>query len=463
MKAKLKTYVGTRARIILGIAVIATLVEATRAHPKEPTSKAVASMLGSAIGGSVEDEAFVWEPSLGPWVDLMWGRRVIFVGRMRGQALRDVFRARVRLDRKGTALSIAEHHALTKTTLGDERDLVVGKRSVAYRTVHEDRVVALTVLQHIDDGTRIGMFDTVKHWWKQWTDAGLRAHHVVFETPPQQARIESQTSGWVLSFGDPAMAATFIDGVLKKDKSQTDPYQAHSFTVYESAEARPKAQTITIEKRSPVAEAPAAVHLIESGKPGIEIRLIDTRRLNIGLAVGQRNPVAVTGPGASGDEPTRRRSIIRARFGGGETKADPEAGLVVAKRVLVPLKAHKPTLAIDRFGRAFIGRWPASSSSNASATRWEAIWQASEGLVTNGAIDESETLDLSVRRVTLCTTKDGQLLHAEAKNTTGRALAQALLAHGCLEAITLDDAFDPSIAMRLSEQPLREPVARSHL
>jgi hypothetical protein len=129
---------------------------------------ALASALAHGIGSArVETRDLRWEPSRGPFEDLVVGRWLLFLARATNEDTRDVWRARVRVAPDGAVLQIADLHDLTNTPLGDDHQLVVHGGYAAFSTRAYGQEQGVTLLSLEGEGAQ--------NKTTQWLDRGMAA------------------------------------------------------------------------------------------------------------------------------------------------------------------------------------------------------------------------------------------------------------------------------------------------
>ncbi len=194
------------------------------AGPSLPTRSAegVAAMLGAAVGGEVRPDDFVWEARGGFWSDAYVGRQVLFLarrpGREGGAAPADLHRARVRLTRAGQPLSLGFVRNLTRSPLGDDRDLVAVGHRAAYVTAAFGAVQGVTLLDLDGEGDARearGFIEraasAVESWLATGSTRGIGRTEVTFGAPPAEAREEISGELLVMALGKEARPAA-LDG-----------------------------------------------------------------------------------------------------------------------------------------------------------------------------------------------------------------------------------------------------------
>jgi hypothetical protein len=210
--------------------VLAALVHAVSSPAPAPRSaEGVAAMLGAAAGGEVRPDDFVWEARGGFWTDAILGRRVVFLARRAGSAGADLYRARVRLTRDGRPLGAGGVRNLTRSPLGDDRDLVAYGHHAAYVTSAFGAVQGVTLLDLSGEGDtretrRAGrLAAAVESWLDTGSTRGIGRTEITFGAPPTEIREEMQGDLLVLALGKEGLPAALDlrDGTLETGPSNT--------------------------------------------------------------------------------------------------------------------------------------------------------------------------------------------------------------------------------------------------
>jgi hypothetical protein len=94
----------------------------------------LAAELGAEVGGVVTPADIRWEPSRGPILDLVLGRRILFLASETAKGPRDVYRAGARVTPEGRVLELLAAKNLTATPLGDDHALVLEGQHAAFAT-----------------------------------------------------------------------------------------------------------------------------------------------------------------------------------------------------------------------------------------------------------------------------------------------------------------------------------------
>ncbi|MFP6684913.1 MAG: phosphodiester glycosidase family protein [Polyangiaceae bacterium] len=454
MSAQLRSYLASRRRTVLWIAAAAAAAQVLGPSPPEPSTRGVAQILGASIGGQVDPTAFYWEPSGGTTSDLLFGRRVVFLGRRDGDTNRDVFRAAVRVSRNGRPLNVVATYNLTKTSASDEQQLVTGGNQIAFVSDHAGSVRGVSVLQLAEAPPKTSWMRGLGLRLRAWLDDGspnpLRRRVVAFQHPPKQAAIELRPEGLAMALGTPSQAALWRLDTLTVTTEGPDKHGSQAFMVpidtswchiagrlcHALQPSRGTAPTLSLPLGTNDEPPPIRSRSVESA-PELKLITIDTRRVGLGIAAGYSRPQAQTGPGGSGRlQPTPSRLL--ARFGGGPTWLDPTAGLVVDRRVLIPLERGRPSVALDEHANIFLGTWRGTQGDQALEKRWRTVFQGHETLVRDGQVVPSAAQDKPRTRVSLCRTKRDVLLYSRSPSMPARQLAELLVKADCAFAMTID-------------------------
>lgn len=145
-----RSYVRTRLGVFAAALGLALGNQCVSTRPPVSELSHVAAFLGNHVGGrgdrvDVKAESIQWEPSRGAFGDLVWGRRVLFLGSVAG-GLDDVYRAKVRVAPDGSVLQVNQWRNLTETPLGEETALVVNEHSAMFGTTAYGELQGVTVL-----------------------------------------------------------------------------------------------------------------------------------------------------------------------------------------------------------------------------------------------------------------------------------------------------------------------------
>jgi hypothetical protein len=227
-KAVVTSYFRSRASLLLAMALCSFVIGIAAGAPPARSAEAIAAMLGSAAGGSVLPDDFIWEERGGFLRDLFFGRNVLFLAAMPperpgGAIPHEIFRARVRLTRSGRPIALATVKNISRTPLGDERDLIARGRFVAFSTVAYGVVQKITLLDRKGDlqpqhpsssGERLRA--RLENWMETASPAGIAMTEVSFAMPPDQARFELTDGALVMALGPTAAPAALSlhDGSL---------------------------------------------------------------------------------------------------------------------------------------------------------------------------------------------------------------------------------------------------------
>lgn len=233
MIGAVETHAKSRGPLLGAVALVALVLGVRTASPPERTIEGVAKALGEAAGGTVKTDDFLWEERGGFLHDAFLGRRVLFLASTSPNGPRDLYRARVRLTRAGRPITIDAPKNLTRTPLGDERDLSGSGHRVAFATATPDGVQGITLLDL--DGANDGaasprdrantlgskLLRALDRLVATGSTKGLSRTEIAFAQPPPEAKLEVGPSALVLSLGSEAMPAAidFETGALQIDRA----------------------------------------------------------------------------------------------------------------------------------------------------------------------------------------------------------------------------------------------------
>lgn len=165
--------------------------------PPEPTVAGLAGALGAEAGVVVEPRDVAWEPSGGLLEELLYGRRLLFLGAPARGAPRDVFRAAVRVSRDGKPLSVHALRNLTETPLGDDAGLHVRGARATFATVAFGKVQAISVLelagpreQDLPPGRLHRLLHAVTAFQETASFRGIGRTDIVLDVPAPRARLK---------------------------------------------------------------------------------------------------------------------------------------------------------------------------------------------------------------------------------------------------------------------------------
>ncbi|MBW2455205.1 MAG: hypothetical protein JRI68_11875 [Deltaproteobacteria bacterium] len=545
----------SRLPLLAVVALVAVILRLAAQAPAERTLEGVAELLGAAVDGTVAADEFVWEPSEGRLVDVLFGRNVLFLAETEAAGPRDLYRARVRVSREGRPLAVRSTTNLTHTPLGDEALLVARNRYVAFATQAFNRVQGVTVID-LDGAARPNLgwarrlIWAIDNYRSVGTLRGLARREVVFGAPPSSAQIELQGHQLVLALGDPPQPASLDLVAGKLNPGSDDRFDIQSWAAPAWAKRLPEALCAQLRaqgdeaaadrllaslatashrlarwsngsSRSRAAAEPQAAadgpatrwppanipsrfaqplegegqwrppqldwlpkptaaigepepYLVETvirpdpDRPDADVRLvaIDTRQLELRIEAGFEVPRPQSGPRGRGAIPPGDRSRVVAAFNGAFQRLEPDAGIVVNRRVLVPPQPHRATVAVDVWGRTHLGSWGDRSQLPRDVV---SVRQHLDLLVEDGDINPHERErwgfppeggDFATERSALCRTGAGLLVYGWGRQVTSTTLAEALLLAGCQDALHLDMSPGHGGFSYLNAQT--DPV-RSHL
>ncbi|MEP7123466.1 MAG: hypothetical protein ABJE95_21240 [Byssovorax sp.] len=230
-------------------ATVALVLGFRRPAPPSRTADGVATMLGEASGGEVRADDFVWEERGGFVSDAFLGRRVLFLARRGAGAPADLYRARVRLTRSGRPIGVGELHNLTRSPLGDDRELVAHGRHAAFVTSAGGRVQGITLLDLDGEGAsreartgreRFGA--SIQGVLATGSPAGIGRTEVTFEALPDDAKVELSDDALVMALGKEGAAAALDLRTGAVNAGPRNPFSARALRI--PGPARPLGEAV---------------------------------------------------------------------------------------------------------------------------------------------------------------------------------------------------------------------------
>lgn len=339
------------ARSRVGLIVAGTCVAcAWAAAPRPPAfdERTTAKLLGAAIGGEVDPDAYVWRPSNG-WVDDLYrGRRVVFLGRSGGgEGPRDVFIGRVVVARDGRPLSVRDVHPWITTPDGDETDLVVHSGRVAFATRFQGRYQSVSFAE---------------------LDAE-EVHRVALPAPSEDLAFELGAEQLVIRHAD----TTSLVDLVSTQTIAGDVLGVVSVSSKIDAVAVEHAPTLQLGNTSEVnTDAPfppagfeAGLVLGEGFEPAVSTCdrgdahaiVVDARQLELALQIGASSPPSTTGFLASGRRPSAWASKqVVAAFEVVTPRSKAIAGALFGGHWIAPMMGTIPIVTSDD-GALTLGPW----------------------------------------------------------------------------------------------------------
>jgi hypothetical protein len=206
---RLASFYRRRAWVAGAAGVIGLIAALARPSPPERSVRGLAELLSSAARVKVDASEIAWEPSDGALSDLFSGRRVLFLGRERPDAGREVYRAEVRLGFDGSPISVTCVRNLTQTPLGDDAGLVVRDRRAVFATVAFGRIQGISVLDL--DGVREAdrppaLWDRallgVSSYQRTGSFRGVGRTDIVLDLPAESAHLRLEKHRLHVDFGE---------------------------------------------------------------------------------------------------------------------------------------------------------------------------------------------------------------------------------------------------------------------
>jgi hypothetical protein len=464
-------------------------------RPPERSVDALRGWLGERVHGTIAAGDLVWEPQGGVLAELVSGRGLWFLASAEPGGARDVYRAWVRLAPNGQPLSVRRVLALTHTPAADESGLVWRDGRVAFATLANGRVAAVSVLEPTRERVtsplarlvaraRTGELTPLERtdvWLDTKTSAAaitLDEHALRIEFPDLERsfsydleRRRFSGEGDTLAHANSSLAdegAPRLDVLaLARNAFGMELTALGGRAWFRAAEAfrhfvppaagarRPAASNVHpsfTAVKSPLlkpplgtdpAAGPAEGYLFrattypDAARPNavLELVALDLRQLELGYAAGSEWPQASAGAPGEGRLPrdaARYRRVV-AVFNAGPEAAYARYGAMADGRVLSPPRARWPSAVVSRSARVSLGAWTHGDEIPPDVA---AFTQRESALVSAGAPIPSQ--DDSVRRRTaLCTLGDGRLVYAYGDALDAATLASALAHAGCEYALPL--------------------------
>lgn len=263
MIGALKTHAKSRGLLAGGVALVALVVRFGAEAPPPRSVEGVAALLGRAAAASVKPDDFLWEERGGFLHDAFVGRRVLFLASDAAagpSAPRDLYRARVRLTRAGRPISVADVRNLTRTPLGDDRDLAGAGHHVAFATQTAEGVQGITVLDLAGPGApthSARVFTWIDRWLATGSTRGLARTEIAFERPPEEAKLEVGPGALVMALGAEGVPAAFDFATSTVQTGRTNPFGAAAQSLPEMP--RPPAVVLTDLAARALGPRPAAL------------------------------------------------------------------------------------------------------------------------------------------------------------------------------------------------------------
>jgi hypothetical protein len=296
-KAVVVLHFRSRGRLFLAIALMAVVLGIAAPAPPARSTQAIAAMLGASVGGVVLPDDFIWEERGGFFRDAFLGRHVLFLAAMPpdspgGAGMHEVFRARVRLTRSGRPIALVAVKNISRTPLGDERDLLARGRYVAFSTVAYGVVQKITLLDRggdspLREARALGdrLLAQIENWIETDTTKGFGVTEVSFAMPPDAARFELTEHALVMALGPTAAPAALSLDSGSLNPGPENPHGARMQRILHPV--RPSSKVVTAAVRERVGPAAAA---------RVQRAFFDLRRLTAGAPRPRPWPAKAAAP-----------------------------------------------------------------------------------------------------------------------------------------------------------------------
>jgi hypothetical protein len=492
VRARLTQYLRSRGRALGVLVVLGLGAHACSSRPRDPGVFGLAAWLGEQAQASVGPTDFVWGARANVLVELAWGRSIWFLGAEQAGGARDLYRARARLAPTGRPLALRGLVNVTATPDADESGLVLRAGRLAFGSVSQGLVHAVSVLDEQRPrgnllerlvmrarfGTPFARTDLVLDAKASTAALSLgesdvrveladTAQSVVYDLTrgtftgpfagiaralPRAAgegafRLEmlALSRAWLGTQGTAWLGRTLLGAadVGRRLLARVAPSPGS-----DPPNATPRYQPVAHAWLKPplgTASAPSAPERYLSRatlrpdprRPHAKLELValDMRQLELGFEAGSRWPHATLGPGGDGHlphAPERFRRVV-AVFNAGPEAAYERYGTLASGRLLVLPEAGRASVVVTRGQLALLGPWTHTGEIPPDVL---AFTQRRSALVRAGVGVPSA--DTSVRRRTaLCAGADGRLVYAYAEAIDASTLGAALSRAGCDEALPL--------------------------
>jgi hypothetical protein len=415
--AALAAYFRGRRRVLACSLALGLLVHGLLPRPPEREVGGFRAWLGERVERGVSVTELAWEPRGGMLEELLFGRGLWFLAASHAGAPRDVYRAWVRLAPNGQPLSVRRVLAITRTPDADESGLLLQNGRLGFAAVAAGHVAAISVLEparsaaplaHLTARETTGALAPLERT-DLVLDAKTRAAAVTLDGAVVRVELNEheQRFGYDLErrtfVGDAvgvahALARPIDEGaprleLLALSRAWLGPEltalggrawfqlvnRARGFAQAPLTAASDRATaTPTFRPLSrPLLKAPLGTDPTagipepyffratldaapdRQGSP-IELVALDSRQLELGVALGSAWPApafGVAGDGRLPRDPARYRRVV-AVFNAGPEAAYARYGAMMDGRLLSPPEARHPSVVVTRSQRVSLGAWP---------------------------------------------------------------------------------------------------------
>jgi hypothetical protein len=406
MKQRVFSHLKARAVLVIGVMGVSAWLAAQRPPPAPQRSRTgLATLLSAAIGAQADAAQLFWEPSRGVVLDWLWGRDLLFVARTASDALRDVFRAQVRVSPSGHPLAVVHWRNLTQSPWADDTGLQGRGKHAAFATLAGGWVQSATVLE---------------------------ATSPVFGLRRQDLTLPHATTSLTMALTDQQLQLSTGDTALLQFELATRTVRV--------IEQQPKATAPVGEPWRPSAgqqpAGPAGIFesTVKLGTLQVQLVAFDPGRLSWRLRAGQREPtVAGQRPAKYQLEPSEHeRTLIALNLGHATVGTD--YGMAFQGTSSLPLRGDRATLIVAELGEPRLLRpgEPIELRPDDAAVQLPLL--IDQGTITAAASSRGSRL----LRAGLCVLGSGRVLVALANNDSSDVLALALQKQGCRDAVQLD-------------------------
>jgi hypothetical protein len=401
MKQRVFSHLKARAVLLTLVIMTAATVALQGPAPARHSRAGLVELLAANIDGRVDAEQLIWEPSRGAVLDLLSGRDLFFVGRTDVSALRDVYRARVRVSSSGQPLAVTRVHNVTKTPLADDTGLLGTGRHVAFASVSEGLVRSATLLDATGSSTQIPLEPPT-------------ASLTLALMPDQLQLMTAET------------AALRLDLATRTIRLQDDPKPVskggEDWRVAEGEQPQPGGRPAIFETT------------VRLGTLQVRLVSLEGTRLNWRLRAGEREPtVAGQRPAKYRlEESERARALLALNLGHATVGTD--YGMAFQGNSSLPLRGDRATVIVPERGVLRVLRPGEAIELGPTDAAVQLPLLIAQGMITMQASSRGSRM----ARAGLCVLPNGRVLLALANNDSSDAVALALQMQDCSTAVELD-------------------------
>jgi hypothetical protein len=202
---------------LLGVALALGCVSHCAApRPPEKSLLGLATALGRASGGVVDDRDIAWEESPGFLTETFVGRHLLFLSRSSDGAPRDLYRARVRVTQGGQIIEVRNVRNLTDTPQGDDVGLEARGDRASFATLAYGKIQGISVLelpgirsQDRPESLLDRALLSLTSLQQTGTLRGIGRTDIVLDVPADHARLSLEAEKLTVDFGEAGRGLSF--------------------------------------------------------------------------------------------------------------------------------------------------------------------------------------------------------------------------------------------------------------